>query len=151
MIEKGIKTLRASHKWLQPGKTTYNVLRLRNFVRFDNYVLNLIFDASNTLKKLGQGLIYHSVASLLLWTTLCVRLGTEETNHYNFDSGFFFFQILAWCGMLAAQRFGVSFDVQCGMLYLIMCQVFPVGEKLQTGQFFTWALLLRSHAVVTYS
>lgn len=56
---------------------------------FDKYVC-LKFDASNTVlkKKLGQGPVFHRVASSLLSATLSNRLGTEMT-HCCFDSDFF--------------------------------------------------------------
>lgn len=46
---------------------------------------HLNFDGARTLKKLGEGDVYRCVTSLILLTTLCKHLGTEETHCSSFE------------------------------------------------------------------
>ena len=96
-------------------------------------------------KKLGQGHVYHCVASPLLFITVCKRLGTEETSCSSLGIG-----MLSHSCLIQASSCSTVVSLFCGIFLFMMCQMFSMGERsgLQAGDFSTQILLLRSHDVV---
>ena len=86
------------------SNTTCHILKMQNFIVFENNILILNF-MQHVLIKLEQGHVYHSVSITLSFTTLSKCLGTEETICCNFKSGKFSF--LAGWMISASQQFGV--------------------------------------------
>ncbi len=100
--------------------------------------------ASTISKKLGQGHVYHCVASPLLFITVCKRLGTEETSA----------QVRIGCcshsSLIQASSCSTVLGLLCRIFLFMMRQMFSMGERsgLQAGHFSPRILLLRSHDVV---
>lgn len=96
-------------------------------------------------KKLGQGHFYHCVASSLLFTTVCKRLGTEETSCSSLGIG-----MLSHSCIIQASSCSTVLGRLCCIFLFMMRQMFPMGERsgMQAGHLSTQILLLRSHDVV---
>ncbi len=96
-------------------------------------------------KKLGQGHVYHCVASPLLFITVCKRLGTEETSCSSLGIG-----MLSHSCLIQASSCSTVLGLPCHIFLFMMRQMFSMGERsgLQAGHFSTRILLLRSHDVV---
>ncbi len=101
--------------------------------------------ASTHLKNLGQGHVYHCVASPLLFITVCKRLGTEETSCSSLGIG-----MLSHSCLIQASSCSTVLGLLCRIFLFMMRQMFSMGERsgLQAGHFSTRILLLRSHDVV---
>ncbi len=96
-------------------------------------------------KKLGQGHVYHCVASPLLFITVCKRLGTEETSCSSLGIG-----MLSHSCLIQTSSCSTVLGLLCRIFLFMMRQMFSMGERsgLQAGHFSTRILLLRSHDVV---
>uniref|UniRef100_A0A9J7X4R8 Transposase n=1 Tax=Cyprinus carpio carpio TaxID=630221 RepID=A0A9J7X4R8_CYPCA len=103
------------------------------------------FHGINISKKLGQGHVYHCVASPLLFITVCKRLGTEETSFSSLGIG-----MLSHSCLIQASSCSTVLGLLCRIFLFMMHQMFSMGERsgLQTGHFSTRILLLHSNDVV---
>ncbi len=116
------------------------MLKQRNFTISWKILAHVDLDGSNTSQK-----TCHCVASLLLLTTVCKRLGSEETSCWSFERGMLSHSCL-------------TYDSSCSTVLGLLCQIFcfMIGQMfstsersgLQAGQFSTRTLQLQSHAVV---
>ncbi len=117
------------------------MFKLRNLTIVCTKWAHFKCDACCTVLKI----VYHGVASPLLFKTVWRRLGLKVMSFWSFDNGIWSDSCLIYVSS--------SWRVH-GRLWpifsLMMHQMFPIGERspLQAGQFSTWNLLLWSHAVV---
>ncbi len=121
------------------------MFKLRNFTILCTKLAHLKFDACYRSQNTWDGHVYHGVASPLLFITVWRCLGIEVMSFWTFG-------VRIWshsCLIQVSSCWRVR-----GRLWrifrLMMRQMFSIDERsgLQAGQFSTWTLLLRSHAVV---
>ena len=99
-------------------------------------------------KKLGQGLVYHCMASPFLFIIVCKRherKRTEEGSCSSLGIG-----MLSLSCLIQASSCSNVLGLLWRIFLFMMCQMFSTGERsgLQAGRFSTRILLLRSHGVV---
>ncbi len=101
-------------------------------------------------KKLGQGHVYHCVASPLLCITVCKRLGTEETSCSSLGIG-----MLSHSCLIQASSCSTVLGLLCRIFLFMMRQMFSMGERsrlqaghFSTGSFFYAAMMFLNRAVV---
>ncbi len=88
--------------------------------------------------------MFTTVASPLLFITVCKRLGTEETSCSSLGIG-----MLSHSCLIQASSCSTVLGLLCRIFLFMMRQMFSMGERsgLQAGHFST-RILLHSHDVV---